>query len=126
IQHWTQAISPALLKAVTISNRSYVMRELLPNSDRLQLELWNGKLRRLEYVMRAMGKVVAWAHLRSGGRQGSATTDEWILFADHRDWRGPLLNYAVDYAQQVLNDWRKFCESPLIFDHLDGRNIVRI
>jgi len=31
-----------------------VMRELLPDSDRLHLELWNGKLRRLEKVMHAL------------------------------------------------------------------------
>ncbi|HEY8097663.1 MAG TPA: DUF2252 domain-containing protein [Methylobacter sp.] len=120
IQRRVQAISPAFLNAVQIGKRSYVMRELLPDSDRLQLELWNGKLRRLENVMHAMGKVMAWDHLRSGGRQGSAIADEWISFAARSDWRSPLLEYADDYALQVVTDWNEFRESPLIFDPLDG------
>ena len=78
------------------------------------------KLRRLEKVMHAMGKVMAWAHLRSGGRQGSAIADEWIAFAARGDWRSPLLEYADGYARQVVTDWNEFCESPLIFDPLDG------
>ncbi len=114
IQHHMQAISPAFLNAVQIGNRSYVMRELLPDSDRLHLESWNGKLRRLEKVMIAMGKVVAWAHLRSGGRQGSATTDDWIAFADRNsDWRNPLLEYGVNYAEQVETDWKVFRDSSV-------------
>ena len=120
IQRRVQAVSPAFLNAVQIGNRSYVMRELLPDSDRLHLELWNGKLRRLEKVMHAMGKVVAWDQLRSSGRQGSAIADEWIAFAARSDWRTPLLEYADGYAIQVVNDWNEFCESPLIFDPLDG------
>ena len=114
IQHHVQAISPAFLNAVQIGHRSYVMRELLPDSDRLHLESWNGKLRRLEKVMLAMGKVVAWAHLRSGGRQGSAITDDWIAFADRsNDWRNPLLEYGINYAEQVVTDWKAFCDSPV-------------
>jgi uncharacterized protein (DUF2252 family) len=116
IQRRVQAVSPAFLNAVQIGDRSYVMRELLPNSDRLHLELWDGKLRRLEKVMYAMGNVMAWGHLRSGGRQGSAIADEWIAFADRNDWRGPLLEYADGYARQIVTDWNEFCESPLIFD----------
>ena len=120
IQQRVQAISPAFLNAVQIGKRSYVMRELLPESDRLHLELWNGKLRRLENVMHAMGKVIAWDHLRSGGRQGSAIADEWISFAARGDWRSPLLEYVISYAHQVVTDWNEFCASPLIFDPVDG------
>ena len=120
IQRRVQAVSPAFLNAVQIGDRSYVMRELLPNSDRLKLESWNGKLRRLEKVMHAMGKIMAWGHLRSGGRQGSAIADQWIAFAARSDWRSPLLEYADGYALQVVTDWNEFCESPLIFNSLDG------
>ena len=108
VQRRVQAISPAFLHAVRIGERSYVMRELLPSSDRLQLESWNGKLRRLENVMYAMGKVVAWGHLRSGGRQGSACADQWIEFGGRTDWRSPLLDYVEGYSRQVVEDWRKY------------------
>jgi len=121
IQRRVQAISPAFLHAVEIGQRFYVIRELLPDSDRLQLELWNGKLRRLENVMHAMGKVVAWGHLRSGGRQGSAIADEWVSFADRNDWRGPLLEYADGYSRQVVIDWKDFCASPVIGEFMNGQ-----
>lgn len=109
VQRRVQAVAPAFLAAATIGERSYVLKELLPSQDRLALNLWNGKLRRLEGVMRTMGEIVAWAHLRSSGRQGSATADEWIAFGNTANtWRSPLLDYAQAYAQQVSRDWQEF------------------
>jgi uncharacterized protein (DUF2252 family) len=109
IQRRVQAVPPAFLSAVTIGDRSYVLKELLPSQDRLALASWNGKLRRLESVMQTMGQVVAWAHLRSSGRQGSAIADEWIAFGNaYPSWRGGLLDYAQAYAQKVTKDWQEF------------------
>ncbi|WP_395398786.1 DUF2252 family protein [Pseudoduganella sp. UC29_106] len=48
-----------------------LLKELLPQQDRLSLNLWDGKLRRLESGMRTKGSIVAWAQLRSGSRQGA-------------------------------------------------------
>lgn len=109
VQLRVQAAPPAFLSALSIGDRSYVLKELLPSQDRLALEHWNGKLRRLEGVMQTMGQVVAWAHLRSGGRQGSANTDEWIAFGESASsWRTSLLAYAQTYAQKVIKDWQEF------------------
>lgn len=112
IQKRAQAISPAFLSAVSIGNRSFVLRELLPDQDRLKLELWNGKLRRLKGVMQTMGSIVAWAHLRSSGRQGSACADEWIKFGSSAAaWRPELLDYAQTYRQQVITDWKEYSQA---------------
>jgi uncharacterized protein (DUF2252 family) len=109
LQRRVQAVSPAFLTAVSSGERSYVLRELLPSEDRVALNDWNGKLGRLEGVMRNMGEVVAWAHLRASGRQGSATADDWLGFAKRSaEWRRPLLAYAEIYARQVRKDWRAF------------------
>lgn len=108
IQQRVQAVSPAFLAPVTIGDRSYVLRELLPSQDRLVLAGWNGKLRRLEKVLSTMGRIVAWNNLRSGGRQGSAIADEWVDFGQREEWTEPLLAYARQYARQVVNDWRAF------------------
>ena len=59
--------------------------------------------------MDVMGKLVAWGHLRSGGRQGSATIDTLITFASHATWQKPLLEYAISYSAQVGQDWQRFC-----------------
>jgi len=111
LQRRGQAIAPAFLAAVRRGGRSYVLRELMPQQDRLQLEHWNGKLKRLETVVRTMGELVAWSHLRSAGRQGSAGADDWAAFAERRGWRKALLDYAGAYAERVHADWRVFRDS---------------
>lgn len=108
VQQRVQAASPAFLAPVTIGERSYTLRELLPSQDRLALSEWNGKLRRLEKVLATMGRTVAWNNLRSGGRQGSAIADEWIDFGQREDWTDPLLAYARQYAKRVHEDWKAF------------------
>jgi len=109
IKRRVQAIPPAFLSAEIIGDRSYVLKELLPSQDRVALDQWNGKLSRLEGVIQTMGQVVAWAHIRASGRQGSASADEWIAFGSSGDaWRPALLEYARTYAQQVMKDWQSF------------------
>ncbi len=109
IQKRVEAVPPAFLSAETIGERSYVLRELHPSQDRVALEQWNGKIKRLQGVIQTMGQVVAWAHIRAGGRQGSASADEWVAFgSDSKAWRPVLMDYAQTYAQQVLKDWQTF------------------
>ncbi len=109
IQQRVQGTSPALLSTVMLEEKYYVLRELQPLQDRVRLNLWNGKLRRLEKVMKTMGKITAWAQLRSGGRQGSAIADDLIRYATNSD-NSLLLNYAQTYATQVAADYRSFCQ----------------
>ncbi len=108
IESRVQATSPALLAALE-SEQAYVLRELQPVSDRLNLNQWNGKLRRLSKVVQTMGELLAWGQLRSGGRQGSAITDQLIDFAPDSSWRQPLLDYVRSYALQVEKDYKDFC-----------------
>lgn len=108
IQQRVQAIAPAFLHAVVIDGASYVLRELQPAAARLRLDLWNGKLRRLERVLVTMAQVVASGQLRGGGRQASATADDLIAFAEREDWQGPLLAYAEEYGRRTECYWREF------------------
>ncbi len=108
VQRRSQAISPAFLTSVTFQNRPFVLKGLQPTSDRLVLEKWNGKIKRLESVIQSMGEVVAWSHLRSGGQSGSAIADDWIMFGCYRDWHDPLLKYATNYVSKIESDWKKY------------------
>lgn len=111
IQQRVQGTSPALLSTVNLEGESFVLRELQPLQDRVRLNLWKGKLRRLEKVMKTMGKITAWDQLRSGGRQGSAIADDLINYAENSDkHRTTLLDYAQIYAAQVEKDYRSFCQ----------------
>ncbi|MES2099462.1 MAG: hypothetical protein V4569_06550 [Pseudomonadota bacterium] len=51
-----------------------------------------------------MGQIVAWAQLRSAGRDGSASADTLIDFGRRRKWRTALLDAARDCAAQVTRD----------------------
>jgi uncharacterized protein (DUF2252 family) len=111
VQSRGQAVAPAFATAVAHEGQSYVLRELMPSSDSLQLKDWNGKLSRLELVLASMGRLVAWSHLRSASWQGAASLDEWIAFGHTSAWRQPLLDYAKSYAIQVKRDWQEFSEA---------------
>jgi hypothetical protein len=96
---------------VAYAGTSYVLRELMPTSDSLSLQRWNGKIGRLETVLHSMGHLVAWSHMRSSGWQGAAVLDEWMDFGSNESWRQPLLETAKLYAQQVKNDWQEFSDA---------------
>ncbi|MCY7272394.1 MAG: DUF2252 domain-containing protein [Phormidesmis sp. CAN_BIN44] len=109
IQHRFQESPPALLKALELDSKSYVLRELQPTADRVNLAAWNGKIKRLKKVIQTMAEVTAWGQLRSGGRQGSAIADDLIAFAeDAENWHPLLLEYAQSYAVQVETDFTLF------------------
>ncbi|MEH2465085.1 DUF2252 family protein, partial [Nostoc sp.] len=91
-------------------NKSYVLRELQPEEDRVSLQAWDGKLERLNKLMQTMGEVIAWDQLRSGGRQGSAIADDLIKFAHLSDWHNQILEYATSYSKQVELDYQEFCQ----------------
>ena len=115
VQQRMQAIAPALLRAVVMDGRHYILRELQPLEDRLALEHWNGKLRRLRRVMVTMGHVVAWSQLRSASRGGSARADELMKFAHSKSWHRALLARATQFSKEVRRDWQSF-----VVAHEDG------
>jgi uncharacterized protein (DUF2252 family) len=119
VQSRGQAVAPAFIAAVAFAGQSYVLRELMPSSDSLSLESWNGKLGRLEIVLASMGRLVAWSHLRSASWKGAASLDAWIDFGHTSSWRQPLLDHAKSYARQVKQDWQAFSDAyhSGVFDH---------
>ena len=72
IQARSQAIAPALLKPVAADNKAYLIKELQPSQDRLDLIQWQGNLTRLDNVFETMAEVVAWSHLRNAGFYNAA------------------------------------------------------
>ena len=53
-----------------------------------------------------MGRLTAWAQLRSAGRQGSAIADELIEFGAGRRWVGGLLDTADGVAKRQTALWQ--------------------
>jgi hypothetical protein len=55
-----------------------------------------------------MGQMVAWAHLRTTGRQGSANADDLIAFGKKKKWQDELLLAAQHCASEVRADAAAF------------------
>ncbi len=109
IQQKMQAISPAFLHSLKIDKDYYVMRELQPHEDKIEWEDEDYGFNKIANLIADMGRVVAWAQLRSSGRKNSANADKLVAFAEEDKWQKLCLEYARSYSKKVENDWREFC-----------------
>ncbi|WP_449418155.1 DUF2252 domain-containing protein [Phormidium nigroviride] len=109
IQKRMEAMPQAWVSPVEMEGEPFVLRGLQPTQDKVSLDQWNGKLRRLEKVLKTMGEITAWNQLRSSGRQGSAIADELISWAENAaQWQSYLLDYAQAYFNKVEANYQEF------------------
>jgi uncharacterized protein (DUF2252 family) len=111
IQKRVQAFPLALLSSIKINNDWFVLKELQPTLDKFDLRLCKGKLSKLNPVIKTMAEITAWDQLRSGGRQGSAITDELLYFANATSWKKELNSYCLHYTEQVKNDYKQYAQA---------------
>ncbi len=104
LQRRLQAVPMALLQAVWLGDAPCVLRELQPSEDRISLDRADHSLAEMAQVIGHMGRLLAWAQLRSAGRQGSAPADALIDFGLRKKWPDRLMDIAQDLAQQVRRD----------------------
>jgi uncharacterized protein (DUF2252 family) len=109
LQSRMQAMTAAFLHPVMLGDRPFVLRALQPTEDRLPF----GRLREHagmpECAMDVMARCLAWAQLRSAGRQGSANADALIAFAGKNKWRRVVAQAAAAMTHQVTLDWEGYC-----------------
>jgi uncharacterized protein (DUF2252 family) len=109
IQRRCQAISPALLTPVTLEGGSYLLKELQPSADRLDLAHIAKDRAALADVLQTMARLAAWAQLRSTGRGGSASKDDLIAYASGTaGLSAQLVATARDMAAVTLADYKDF------------------
>jgi len=108
IQQLMQAIPPALLSRMTIGSKPFVVRELQPVADRLDLAAWDSRVGRLGRAVATMGELTAWAQLRGASQRGADGVDALISFARSKPTRRRLLSFARDYAKHARADWEEF------------------
>jgi uncharacterized protein (DUF2252 family) len=105
LQKRVQHVAPAFLHTLTVGKTPFVIKELQPTEDRMNLALCKGKKNKLAGILTTMAEANASGQLRSGGRQGSSIADELIDFAaGNKVWKKKLLLYAKQYARQVVRD----------------------
>lgn len=110
VQSRMQAVPMAFLQPVALQGRPFILRGLQPSEDRLDLQSLAARPRDLAQALQTMGRLVAWAQLRSSGRQGSVNADELMDFgrrgAAPGKWRDRLIETSRAAADQVRDDWR--------------------
>lgn len=111
VQQHFQGIAPALLEDINDGEKSYVLKELQPEKDKVHLKAWDGNIEHLESLIQTMAEITAWDQLRSSGRQGSAIADELIAFSQSATWHDSIIEYARNYSDKVSQDFQEFCES---------------
>jgi uncharacterized protein (DUF2252 family) len=110
VQRAVQAISPALLQAVRFENRPFVLKELQPVTDRLDLTGWAAKPRRIVQAVSGMGHVAAWAHLRGCAHYGAASAETLQAFAADKRWLNSVRRVAQAASQRTLRAWQTYAK----------------
>ena len=109
LQKRIQSAPPALLSSFQFGDKSFIIRELQPTSDKIDFAHFEDHVDNLTDILDKMAKIVAWGQLRSGGRQGSANADTLIAFAENvANWQKPLMTFVEQYADKVRADYADF------------------
>lgn len=108
LQDRMQPVTAAYLHPVTFDGRPFVLRALQPSEDRLPFARIREHAGMAGCAMDVMGRCLAWAQLRSAGRQGSADADALIAFASRRKWRREVAAAAAAMARQAVLDWETY------------------
>ena len=103
-----EAIAPHFLHPVTYDGQPYVVRELQPVSDRLNLEAATSNMADFRDAVFDMARLTAWAELRASGRYGSATADALIAYAKDPAVAAPVLASASAMAAITQADWEEY------------------
>lgn len=115
VQRRMQAVAVAFLHAVRFDGRPFVLRGLQASEDRLNLSVLAIHGHAMADSLVTMGRLMAWAQLRSSGRQGSASADDLIDFGQRGaapgKWRDRLVALSRETANQVVADWAVYREA---------------
>lgn len=108
IQTRMEFCQPALLMPVQYDKKWFVIRELQPVENKVDLTLAKGKLDKLRDFIIPMSKLAAYAHLRGTGRQGASTADELSEAVSRPKWLHQRFELAQELAEQTRRDYRDF------------------
>jgi uncharacterized protein (DUF2252 family) len=110
IQRTMQAIPPALLHAAKVRKQPFVLKELQPSIDRLDLARWRANPRRLRQAVEGMGHVAAWAHLRGCGQYGGASVQVLQSYVRAKRWSREADSLGKLAAARMQRAWQLYCK----------------
>ncbi len=65
--------------------------------DKINSNLLNGKVGRLEKLVKTLARVTVWGQLRSAGHQGADTAYDFIGFASNTKWQKLLMEHINEF-----------------------------
>lgn len=108
IQEIMQDVPPAFLSEFLYQDEWYVVKELQPTADKINLDRTVKQSTHIEQYLADLGMLTASAQLRGTGRMKAATADELQDFATDASWVTPLMDWCMQYAKQVREDYQVF------------------
>ena len=109
IQTLFQANTPSLLSAQTYNGGSFLLKQLQPSADRLDLVALTKTKDAFDAVIDQMAQLAAWGHLRGTGRYGAPTGDALIAAAGDRTVVRSIVDQAARLADITTEDWAEYC-----------------
>jgi uncharacterized protein (DUF2252 family) len=109
VRNHLQAVLPALLLSVETPAKSFILRELQPREDGVDLKIYTGKPQKLESLLETMAKVLAWDQLRASswkGADGAAKLSAFARAEKSQGWARLMLDTAQQLAEQVRADYQ--------------------
>jgi Uncharacterized protein conserved in bacteria (DUF2252) len=104
-------VSPAWLSAFQYNENWFVVKELQPMADKVNLAQTIKQPGHIENYLADLGMLVASAQLRSSGRKGAVTADELHDFAVTDNWINILIEWSAHYAEQVKREYEVYKEA---------------
>ena len=97
------------MHAAKVRKQPYVLKELQPSIDRLDLARWRAKPRRLRQAVEGMGRVAAWAHLRGCGQYGGASVQVLQAYVRAQRWSREADRLGEVAAARMQRAWQVYC-----------------
>ena len=110
-QALVQHVAPAFLSTYKYNNKWFIVKELQPTEDKVCVEDMMKKPNELFDYVHWLGIITASAHLRGSGRRGAASADELKLFIETKTWINEVVDWAIDYSNQVNIDYLDFSKA---------------
>ncbi len=108
LQRRLQAVPMAFLQPVLVGGTPFVLRGVQPTEDRIALDRPGQTLDELSDLIATMGRLVAWAQLRSAGQDGSVVAPQLGDLGTQKTWMKEILDASVVATAQVREDATAF------------------
>jgi uncharacterized protein (DUF2252 family) len=111
VQRHSVVVAPAFLFSAEWNGKSFCVREMQPQEDRVRLHDWEKQPKKISEAIVSMASVAAWLHLRGGGWLGSAPIEQLSAFGRETSWRGAVLQLARDAADRTRQQYSEFSQA---------------